>query len=146
MSVETDLLTGIAQRLHDRSAATYRPSGGYLPTETAVVFGGLPTAPDKAISLTLYTAVDAQVENRSAFRVQARIRGAAGNTLSPGDIASAVFDALHGIEGVDFGSVTVISSSRVVVSPQGIDASKRTERADSYEFVCNLPTTPARPE
>ena len=143
MSVESDLLQGIAARIAAAGVGTY--PGPYSSASPAVVFGDLPTSPDKAIGLTVYSARDAQTQNLTYFRVQAFVRGAKNNTLSAGDLAAALFDVLHGVEAVQMGAVWVVSSSRVVVSPQGLDGDGRSLRADSYEFVCNTPTTPARP-
>ena len=136
MSVESDLLQGLAARIAAAGVGTY--PGPYSSASPAVVFGDLPTSPDKAIGLTVYSARDAQTQNLTYFRVQAFVRGAKNNTLSAGDLAAALLD-------VQMGAVWVVSSSRVVVSPQGVDGDGRSLRADSYEFVCNTPTTPARP-
>lgn len=144
-ALERVLLEGLAARLDAAGVATYRPSGAYQAGDTPVVFGPLPASPDRVVGLTLYLAVDAQVENRSTWRVQARLRGTPGDHLDPGDLSFAIFEVLHGMEGVWFGALYVIDARRVSISPQGVDGNRRTERTDNYEFVVNTPVTPARP-
>lgn len=145
MSVDSDILVGFAQLIHNAGAGVYRPSGGYLATETAVVFGDLPTTPNKAIGLTLYTSTDEIKENRSQRRIQAWYRGDPNDSLSANDIASGVFDAVQGLENFDMGSVHVIQIHRVSFLPQGLDTLKRSERADNYAIDVNTPNTVGRP-
>lgn len=149
MTVKTEraFLAAMAQRLHDANVGVYRPNGGYVATDTAIVFGPLPSNPDRVIALTLYLALDAQVEARSVYRMQVRMRGKVNDSLDPGDLSDAIFPVLHGIVGVDLTpDIHCVDSRRLNISPQGIDGNRRTERADNYEFILNLPTTPVRPE
>lgn len=144
MTVESDVLTGLAQLLNDLGLATYKPAGGYLSTDVAVVFGELPTAPDTAVGLTLYGSTDEVKENLSHLRVQVWTRGAANNSLGASAIASPIFDALQGREGFDLGSVHVIQMYRTSMMPMGVDASKRYERSDNYVLDVNTPLTVGR--
>lgn len=145
MSVDRDILIGFAQLIHNAGAGVYRPTGGYLPNERAIVFGELPTTPDTAIGLTLYTSSDEVKENRSERRIQVWCRGAQNDTLSANDIASDIFDAVQGRENFEMGAVHVIDIHRVSFLPQGQDTSKRSERADNYGLRVNTPNTIGRP-
>lgn len=144
MSTESDILTGFASLLASANVATYKPTGGYLPTDTAIVFGELPTAPDRAVALALYTSSDEVKENLSEFRLQCWFRGNPNNSLDAGNLASDVFDAVQGLEGLTFGAAFVIQIQRVSFVPQGVDALKRYERSDNYLVQVNTPLTAGR--
>ncbi len=145
MSVESDILTGLATLINAAGVASYKPTGGYLPTDTAIVFGDLPTAPNRVMGLAVYTSSDEVKQNLSEFRVQCWFRGAPNNTLDVGDLASSVFDVLQGREDLTFGSVHVVQIYRVSFVPQGMDSSKRVERSDNYTVQVNTPYTVGRP-
>lgn len=143
--VETDLLTGLAQYLHDNGAATYRPTGGYLADETAVVFGELPTSPDRVVALTVYGAVDEGMVPLSQLRVQVMLRGSPNNSLDVGAVAGPVFDLLQGLEHLQCGTAHVNLAQRVSRVPLGVDESKRSLRADNYAMDVDMPATAGRP-
>lgn len=145
-SYESDVLQGLAQYLANVGAFAYKPAGGYLPTDTAAVFGELPTAPDRAVGITLYNSVDAVQESFSSVRVQFMFRGSANNSLDVGDAAAAVFANLHNLKGVWFGSTFLVQALRVSTVPLGLDANKRSLRSDNYQLDINPPTTALRPE
>lgn len=142
---ESDLLTGLAQHLDDAGAATYRPAGGYLSTETAIVFGDLPTSPDRAVALSLYASRDLIEQNLSMIRVQVMMRGAVNSSLDLGPLAVAIFDALHAAVALDFGTAHVVQCQRISTVPLGMDGNKRYLRADSYELDVNTPARTDRP-
>ena len=143
--VETDLLTGLAQWLHDQGLATYRPSGGYQSGETAVVFGPLPDDPDRCIGLTVYAATDEANVPLSHLRVQLMFRGNPNDSLDPGEIAGPVFNAFNGTSGLVFGTAYVNQAQRVSRVPLGVDGNQRSERADNYALDVDFPATAGRP-
>ena len=146
MNVETELLVGLAGLLDAAGVGTYKPSGGYLATDTAIVFGDLPTGPNRAIALTIYASTDEIKQNLSAYRVQVRTRGNPNNSLDAGDLASVVFDTLQGIENVVLSAnVFLVQCYRLSLIPMGIDATKRSERSDNYLVQVNTPQTAHRP-
>lgn len=144
MSVESDILVGIAGLLDAAGVGVYSPTGGYQSTDTAIVFGELPTSPNRVVALTLYTSSDEIKQNLSEFRVQLMFRGGVNNSLDVGDLASSCFTALQGTESVEFGAVHVIQIYRTSFVPQGLDSNKRYERADNYVVQVNTPLTPGR--
>lgn len=144
MTVESDIVTGLAQLLNDLGLAVYKPAGGYAATDVAVVFGELPTSPDTAVGITLYGSTDEVKENLSRYRVQLWTRGAANNSLGASSIASPIFDALQGREGFQLGSVYVVQMFRTSLMPMGMDANKRYERSDNYVLDVNTPLTAGR--
>ena len=144
-SWESDLLTGIAQTLADAGVGTYRTDGtAYAAGETAIVFGELPTTPDRAIALSLYAATDAPVQNLSTVRAQLMFRGAVNANLDVGDLATEAFGVLQGMTARDYGTAHVIQAGRISAVPLGQDANKRYTRADNYQIDVNTPYTAYR--
>lgn len=141
-SWESDLLTGVAQLLVDEGVGVYKTL--YAASDTAIVFGELPTTPDRCIALALYAATDAPKQNLSTVRMQVMMRGVPDNTLDVGDLATAVFSALQGMEQRDFGTAHAVQVGRVSAVPLGIDANKRSTRADNYQIDVNTPYTAYR--
>jgi hypothetical protein len=136
----TDLLTAIAERLHAAGAGVWKPAGGYLSTDIAIVFGRLPSTPDRAIALAAYGAdqfADDPVNTDGTQAVQARIRGTT-DPRSADAIADAVFDALQGWQNPQAG---ILLCTRRINAPMGVDGNSRWERADSYHLLVNRPTT-----
>jgi hypothetical protein len=143
-SWESDLLTGIAQLLNDQAVGVYKTTGTYAATDTAIVFGELPTSPDRCIGLSLYSATDAPKQNLSTVRLQVMMRGAVNNSLDVGDLATAVFGVLQGLEGRDFGTAHAVQVGRISAVPLGLDSNKRSERSDNYQADINTPYTTYR--
>lgn len=133
MSHERDLLAGLKALI---VAA--------VPGAT-VVYGELPSTPDRAVALNVYASVDEPKVALSTFRVQVMVRGVANNSLDAGDFADDIFDALHGVENRTFGTVHLVQCLRISRVPLGVDTSKRTTRADNYECDVDLPLTAGRP-
>jgi hypothetical protein len=141
---ESDLLVGIAGYLSQQSVGIYNPAG-YQATDTAIVFGDLPSTPNRCIGLTLYSAVDHPVQNLSTVRLQLMFRGDANNSLDVGDLATQAFAALQGITDRDYGTAHLIQMFRVSGGiPLGIDDLKRSTRADNYQIDVNTPYTAGR--
>jgi hypothetical protein len=142
-SWESDLLLGIAALLDGQGVGTFRGDGSaYAAGETAIVFGELPTGPDRAIGLALYNGgADDVAQNVSRPRLQLMFRGAPGLPLDAGDIASAAFLVLHGAEHRDYGTAHLIQALRQSTVPLGVDDNRRTMRSDNYALDVNTPHT-----
>jgi hypothetical protein len=142
----SDLLLGLAQYVSDAGVGIYRPAGGYLASDTAIVIKGLPDAPDRAISLTSYATTDMVKINQTSVRVQFWFRGIPNNTLDVDDLADALFELIQGMENRDFGTAHVIQAYRVSSGQLGIDTNNRSQRSDNYQFDLNVPPTSGRPD
>ena len=140
---ESDLLTGIATYLDGQGVGVYNPAG-YAATDTAIVFGDLPSTPDRCIGLTLYSSQDHPVQNLSTVRLQLMLRGVPNNSLDVGDLATQAFSALQGITGLDFGTAHLIQCGRVSAVPLGLDTNKRSNRSDNYQIDVNTPYSVGR--
>jgi hypothetical protein len=144
-AVETDLLLGIAQYLNDVGAATYRPTGGYLATDTAIVFGELPTSPDRVVAITVYGSDDEGQVPLSQMRVQFMFRGKPNNTLDAGEVAGPVFEHMQGLEHLQCGAAHINLAQRVSRITLGADENKRQLRSDNYALDVDMPATAGRP-
>lgn len=145
-SWESDLLVGIAELLDGQGVGTYRATGTYAADETAIVFGELPTSPDRAIGLALYNgAADEPTQNLSHPRLQLMVRGGRGLPLDAGDVATAAFMVLQGVEHRDYGTAHLVQALRVSAVPLGVDDNRRTQRADNYQLDVNTPHSAGRP-
>jgi hypothetical protein len=116
-------------------------AGGVTDT---IVFGELPSTPDRCIALSAYAAQDEATVALSHRRVQAMVRGAQNSYLDAEGLADDVFDILHGLVDRTFGVVHLVQCFRISAVPLGIDGSKRSTRADNYEIDVDLPLTAAR--
>jgi len=142
---ESDLVQGIAQYLEDQGVGSYRSDDtAYATDETAIVFGELPSAPDRAIGLSLYSSTDHPVQNLSSVRLQLMCRGNANDNLDVGAIATAAFAALQGVTSLDLGTAHVIQIGRVSAVPTGVDGNRRYTRADNYQLDVNTPYSAGR--
>jgi hypothetical protein len=142
-SWESDLLQGLASYLAQQGVGVYNPAG-YQATDTAIVFGELPSTPNRCIGLTLYSAQDHPVQNLSTVRLQLMFRGAPNDSLDVGDLATTAFAALQGVTDRDYGAAHLIQCGRVSAVPLGIDELKRSTRADNYQIDVNTPYTAGR--
>jgi hypothetical protein len=145
VSVETDLVTGLAQYLNDHGAGTYRPTGGYQANETAIVFGELPSTPDRVIALTVYGSLDEGLVPLSQMRVQFMFRGKPNDTLDAGEVAGPVFDLVQGLEHLQCGTAHIDLAQRVSRVTLGADENGRQLRSDNYALDVDMPATAGRP-
>ena len=111
----------------------------------AIVYGDLPTTPDRAVAITAYGALDEPKVALSKIRVQVMCRGLPSNNIDADDLADAIFDALQGTEDLWWGDVHLVQCFRISAVPLGADTSKRSTRSDNYELDVDLPLTAGRP-
>lgn len=144
----TLMLEGLAARLGAAGIGRWEPDPAvpYLPDDVAIVTNAVPSAPDRAISLTAYLTDDAVGTAVSDVRVQIRFRGGPRSPNEANDLADAVFTNLHGARYVDLGTGQpgFRLAQRVSSLPMGEDKNGRSERSDNYEFS-GVRYTPNRP-
>ena len=126
------LVDGLATYLAGQAVAVYRPTGAYQPTETAITIAGPPQAPDRVVALTYYPVTDDAALSDVVAGVQIRCRGVVNDPNDAGDLADAVYDALHGQVGLVFGGIPTSQIRRQSSASLGQDALGRYERADNY--------------
>ncbi|MGW6499328.1 minor capsid protein [Nonomuraea angiospora] len=139
-----DLLTGLAQMLAAAGVAEWDPDGIYMPAQTALTIGGLPTSPDAAIALAMYgsgTGMDDVVNADTTVQIQFRMRGGPDPRVVD-DLADGVYDQVHGLANHELVTgAFVLLAQRRLVTPLGRDDSGRWERADSYEITAHRPSS-----
>lgn len=133
MSFTRDLLAGLKSELV--------AAGVTVP----IVFGDLPTTPDRAVGLGAYAATDDPTTAHSTLRVQIVVRGVPNSSLDADDLADDIFQALQALEDRTYGTAHLVQCLRVSAVPLGIDGSKRSARSDNYEVDVDLPVTAGRP-
>lgn len=134
------LVTRICEALGAADVGTWNPApGATYPTDaTAIVYGPLPTAPDRAVGVTLYGAaedVPADGYPLQWRRVQIRFRGAKGARAGADSLASRSYAAMTALSR----TAGINTTKRVLVAPMGADGNGRTERADSYLITLDNP-------
>lgn len=147
MSFTTDLLTGLAQQVHDAGIGTYRAASAYVAGETAIVFKDMPQAPDRCIVLNTYVPVanDNPQVPVSLIAIQVRVRGNPGQTLDPDAMRDALYNLLHGQQHRDYGTCHANHITHYSTVPMGKDDSKRWEIAVNFYADVDLPATTNRP-
>jgi hypothetical protein len=130
---QANLLTGIAVLLHNASLGTWRASGSYEDTETAIVFGKLPLTPERAIALTAYPVFDHATISDSTLGVQIRTRWEEEDPRLVSDLSDQIFSFLHGKEEFTLSTgVRVVRCDRNSGVSLGQDANNRWEWSDNY--------------
>lgn len=143
MSFTKDLLNGIAAYLDDQSVATYRATGAYLTSETAIVVGELPTEPDNAIALVTYPVSDSAALSDSIVGLQVVCRAEAGDPSSADDLADEVFDVMHGVTHVTLASGVHLVQSLRQSGPVtlGEDTNGRWSTVQNFYLKLHRPST-----
>ncbi|WP_076260872.1 minor capsid protein [Intrasporangium flavum] len=141
---ESDLLAGLAQELQDAGVAVYRPDTPYEDGETAITFGTMLDQPDRCVTLTTYPLTDQPREALSLVGVQVRSR--AESYLDANDLNVAIFRALHGLTGRQYGTCHLVQLLRRTSVPMGADTDQRWEHSANLYADINPPTTALRPE
>lgn len=146
MSFTNDLLAGLAAQMETAGVALYREDfSSYAAGDTAVVLSLMPQSPDRCVALTAYSAVDAVESSWSTIPVQFRFRGNVSDPTDVTNFADDVFQAIHGLTNLTFGSAHLVQILRKSTVPLGQDDSRRWQRSDNYYADINAPTTARRP-
>lgn len=133
MSFTRDLLVGLKGEL--LAAGVTAP----------IVFGDLPSTPDRVIGIGAYAAIDDPTTSHSTLRVQLMVRGVPNSSLDADDLADDIFQAIQALEDRTYGSTHLVQCLRVSAVPMGIDTFKRSARSDNYEVDVDLPVSAGRP-
>jgi hypothetical protein len=137
----TDLMTGVAQRLHAAGVGVWKPTGAYLDTEVGIVLGVPSQQPPSLIALAVYRVADDPALSDSVVGLQVRVRGSDEDPRKADDLADGVFDALQGLHGADVNGVRLVYSRRTSMLPLGVDGNGRQERTDNYDLTVHRPST-----
>lgn len=141
MGWTTDLVTGVAAYLDTAGVGDWRPTGAYLPGETAITQRIVPISPDRCITLAPYpigSATPGLADHQVA--IQIRVRGIPDDSTDCDDLADAVYDELDGLHDVVLGGVAVVQMWRQSYTSLGVDTNGRWERSENYYADCMRPT------
>lgn len=123
---------------------------GYLQqvgalTGVDVSYGEVPSTPDVCVGVTLYGASDDVRQALSEYRCQFMFRGVPDDSMSASNVASAVFQALQGLNGLTLGGgVRLVDCQRRSFIPLPSDDNRRPLRSDNYVVTVNTPPTAFR--
>ncbi|MFF9261997.1 minor capsid protein [Streptomyces longwoodensis] len=138
MTFLVDLVDGLARALDDAGVATYRPTGVYTATETAITDTVMPDSPDRAVVITAYDTGDDPALTDCTVFVQVRTR--AGR--DPRHVAALdedVFTVLHGLRDQTYGTAALRFMKRDNTAPMGRDSGGRFERTSNYTARAQRP-------
>lgn len=145
MSVERDIVVGVAGLIDAAGLATFKPSGVYADSETGVIFKVVPAKPDRVVVLTAVPMSDDISMPLGQVMLQVRTRGLPNNPLDVDDLAGPIFDLLQGRTYDTFGDTTVIQVRRTTSIPNGQDAAERFEKIEQYYLDVDYAPTALRP-
>lgn len=144
-----DLLEGIGAYLAVKGVGSYTADPTVVPAagSTAITIKLFPSAPDRVVMLNVVSQGDDPSMPLGKFMLQVRSRGNPNDPMDVEDVVDAAFNALHGVQNLVCGSVTVIQLERRVSVPMGMDAaSKRWGRLDQFYGDLAFSPTNLRPE
>jgi len=140
VSIEDDVTRGLAELLHEKGIATWRPDTPYTASDVPITIGALPSTPDRAVALAVYGTEDDPLLADTVVMVQATIRGTS-DMREADERAGRVFDLLHGRTGFTLGGVPIIAARRASWARLGLDAGGRWRRSENYYLQAHHPTT-----
>lgn len=132
MSYTNDLLNGLATLLDDAAIGVFRPDGVIETGETGLFRSVMPDQPDRAIAINDYPVADDDTTN-AITGVQFRMR-AGRDPDAIGDMADAVFNALHNRRHYEVGGIHVALSWRQSQAWIGQDVHGRMELTSNFYF------------
>lgn len=125
----TALLVGYFEHLASQGVCAWNPSGIYTSSQTAAVLESLPDAPDRAIALLTYPALQPGGGDE-VVEMQMLTRGTK-HPQTVNDLHDAAFGVLNGLGGRFIGGVWVVDTklrSATSLPPDGNGRRRRSTR------------------
>ena len=123
------LLSSIGQYLQEKGVGKW--STPWAATDTAISLDVYPSAPDKAIAMTLYP-VASPGGTDIVMGLQLRIRGKPGNRTEDKDLLDKAEDALDGLTGVTWAGIPIVLVKLVSGASLGTDGNNRNDHTQNY--------------
>lgn len=136
----SQLLTGLALHLQAASIGIWRDSGIYTATEVGIVIRGIPTSPDRIITLAPYVVASPPGLADYTQGVQIRCRGTKDPRVAE-DLGDSIFDLLDSAHGLVWAGVPIVQVYRQSYTALGADANGRWETSSNYYVEAMRPTT-----
>ncbi|SCL16342.1 hypothetical protein GA0074692_6866 [Micromonospora pallida] len=134
------LLTGLALHLQAAGIGTWRDSGIYQANEVGITIRGIPTSPDRIITLAPYVVASPPGLADYTQGVQIRVRGTRDPRVAE-DLGDSVFDALDSAHGLVWGEIPIVQVYRQSYTALGADANGRWESSHNYYVEAMRPTS-----
>lgn len=142
MGFQQDLVTGFAQLLDAEGVGKWRPVGAYQAGETAITRRELASGLDRSIALSTYSVDDDPTLSDSVLGLQVVTRWEGADPAPADDLADSVYDALHGLAGVDLGTgVHVVQCLFRSGTTLGQDQSKRWRTSSNFYVTVHRPSS-----
>lgn len=123
------LLGAIGQYLQEKGVGRWTTP--WAATDTAISLDVYPSAPDKAIAMTLYP-VASPGGTDLVLGLQLRIRGKPNNRTEDKDILDKAEDALDGLNGITWAGVPIVLVKLQSGASLGMDANNRPDHSQNY--------------
>lgn len=123
------LLSSIGQYLQSQGVGKWTTP--WAATDTAISVDVYPSAPDKAIAMTLYP-VASPGGTDMVIGLQLRIRGRPGNRTEDKDLLDKAEDALHGLSGITWAGIPIVHVEHRSGAYLGQDAANRPDHSSNY--------------
>ncbi|MEV6800515.1 minor capsid protein [Micromonospora rifamycinica] len=133
------LLVGLAQHIAAAGIATWRPTGGYQASEIGIVIRGIPSSPDRLVTLAPYPVASTPGLADITQGVQIRLRGTTDPRVVE-DLADALFDLLDSAGRLTLGGIAVVDIYRQSYAALGVDGNGRWEMSHNYYIEAMRPT------
>lgn len=134
------LLKGCGLWLHEREVVEYRDGSRLTGPRPALLLDGLPSSPDRAVSLSAYPVDEDAALSDVVVGLQFTSRGEAGNRRQAIDLDDALFVALHGAVGLSWSGIPVVLVERRSGTSLGQDGNRRWEQVSNYWVTTARPT------
>jgi len=142
---QTNLLTGLAVYLAAAASigATWNTSGVYMPGQTGIVLGNIPTTPDRIITLSVYDSGHHPSLSTSNYRLQIRCRWGGQDKRYVDNLDDAIFDLLAASQHLILSTGVHITQIQPVSGPLplGQDTNNRWSLSHNYELTVHRPST-----
>lgn len=134
------LLTGLAEHLVAAGIGVWHPDGTkYAVDEIGIAIRGIPTSPDRIITLAPYPVASPPGLADVTQGVQIRLRGTPDPRVVE-DLGDSIFDELDSSGAMTLGGIAVVDMYRQSYAPLGADSNGRWESSHNYYVEAMRPT------
>lgn len=134
------LLAGLAVDLQAAGIGVWRPDGpSYTVDEVGIVIRGIPSNPDRIITLAPYVVASPTGQADFTQGVQVRVRGTKDPRVAE-DLGDAIFDLLDSATGLTWRGIPIVQVYRQSYAALGADANGRWEISHNYYVEAMRPT------
>ncbi|MBD3781699.1 MAG: hypothetical protein IE926_01905 [Micrococcales bacterium] len=134
------LVHGCALWLNDAGVVEFVLGSRLTGARPGLHTDGLPPAPDRAVSLSLYAVDEDPGLSDVVVGLQTISRGAPGDRWQAIDLDDALFVALEGAHDLVWGGIPIVLVQRRSGTSLGQDGNRRWEQVSNYWVTTTRPT------